>query len=118
MSSNYPPSDQPPYPPPPAYGGGYGGGAGYGPPPPNFLIPAILVTIFCCLPGGIVAIVFASQVNSKWAAGDAAGARDASRKAKLVTIWSAVLGLVALILFWVLYGAAMMQGGMYTPPTG
>ena len=40
--------------------------AGYGGPVniPNYLVQAILVTICCCLPAGIVAIVFAAQVPS------------------------------------------------------
>lgn len=49
---------------------------------PNYLVQAILVTLFCCLPFGIVAIVYAAQVNGKVAAGDSYGALDASRKAK------------------------------------
>ena len=49
---------------------------------PSYLAQAILVTIFCCLPFGIVSIVYAAQVNGKVAAGDIAGARDASEKAK------------------------------------
>ena len=36
---------------------------------PNYLVQAILVTIFCCLPLGIVSIVYAAQVNGKAAAG-------------------------------------------------
>ena len=32
---------------------------------PNYLVQAILVTLCCCLPFGIVAIVYAAQVNSK-----------------------------------------------------
>lgn len=104
---SYPPSNQPPSAPPPAYGGSYGGGA-YGPPPSNFLIPAILATIFCCLPLGVVAIIFAAQVNSKWAMGDAAGARESARKAKQFTIWSVVLGAVAIVLVVILSAAGMM----------
>src|SRR5262249_27016558 len=50
---------------------------------PNYLAPAILCTIFCCLIGGIIAIVNAAQVNSKLAAGDIAGARRASDQAKM-----------------------------------
>jgi hypothetical protein len=50
---------------------------------PNYLAQAILVTIFCCVPFGIPAIVFAAQVNGKLAAGDHAGALEASKKAKL-----------------------------------
>ena len=49
---------------------------------PNYLVQAILVTIFCCLPFGIVSIVFAAQVNKKLAAGDFAGAIATSNKAK------------------------------------
>ncbi len=49
---------------------------------PSYLPQAILVTIFCCLPFGIVSIVYAAQVNGKVAAGDIAGARDVSEKAK------------------------------------
>ena len=52
---------------------------------PNYLVQAILVTIFCCLPFGIVAIVFAAQVNGKIQAGDLNGAMESSRKAKM---WS------------------------------
>jgi hypothetical protein len=49
---------------------------------PNYLIPAILSTVFCCLPVGVAAIVFATQVSSKLESGDVAGAMEASRKAK------------------------------------
>src|ERR1051325_6900915 len=50
---------------------------------PNYLVQSILVTLCCCLPGGIVALIFAAQVNSKLAAGDVAGAEAASRNAKM-----------------------------------
>ncbi|MDZ4848943.1 MAG: CD225/dispanin family protein [Pirellulaceae bacterium] len=52
-------------------------------PLPNYLVQSILVTLCCCIPFGIVAIVFASQVNGKIAAGDHAGAKSSSDKAKL-----------------------------------
>ena len=90
--------------PPPAYGsappptGGYGAGGG-GTPPPNYLVWAILSTIFCCLPLGIASIVFAAQVNSKFASGDVAGAQESSRKAKQFAIWSAVAGVVVAVLY-------------------
>ncbi len=53
------------------------------PPPPNYLVFAILATIFCCQPLGIVSIVFAAQVNSKWNAGDVDGAIESSKNARL-----------------------------------
>ena len=79
----------------------------YMPPPPggtqeyipNHLVWAILSTLFCCLPLGIVSIVFASQVDGKRAAGDIAGARDASAKAKFWALLSAGLMLVPLVLY-------------------
>ena len=64
---------------------------------PTYLVWAILVTLFCFLPTGIVAIVFASQVTSKLQAGDVAGATEASNKAKMWTIISAVAGVVLAI---------------------
>ncbi len=66
-------------------------------PVPTYLVWAILVTLFCFLPTGIVAIVYASQVSSKLQAGDIAGAREASNKAKMWTIISAVAGVVLAI---------------------
>ena len=69
-----------------------------GQPPPNYLIPAILVTIFCCLPLGVVSIVFAAQVNSKYQAGDISGAQEASKKAKLFAMISAGVGVVVIVI--------------------
>ena len=50
---------------------------------PNYLVQAILVTVLCCLPFGIVSIIYAAQVNSKLAIGDIAGATQSSRSAKM-----------------------------------
>ncbi|MBJ7516967.1 MAG: CD225/dispanin family protein [Stenotrophomonas sp.] len=66
---------------------------------PNHLVWAILSTLFCCLPLGIVSIVFAAQVNGKVAAGDIAGAREASDKAKKFAMWGAIAGVVVLVLY-------------------
>jgi hypothetical protein len=86
---------------PPSYGGQPYGGQPYGgppyggptgAPPPNYLVWAILSTLFCCLPLGVAAIVFASQVNSKYNVGDYAGAQDSSRKARNFSLWSTIAG--------------------------
>ena len=75
---------------------------------PNYLVFAILTTIFCCLPFGIVAIVYAAQVNSKMAAGDYAGAKASSDKAKMWSLISLGVGLLVTII----YGVVVLLGAM------
>jgi hypothetical protein len=65
----------------------------------NYLVPAILITLCCCVPAGIVAIIYAAQVNSKLAAGDVLGAQASARLAK---IWS-----------WVGFGGGILLGILY-----
>src|SRR6478735_7457100 len=74
-------------------------------PPKNWLIEAILVTIFCCQVFGIVAIVFAAQVNAKFASGDYAGAESASADAGKWTKIAFFSGIVWVILvcLWILF---------------
>jgi hypothetical protein len=81
---------------------------------PNHLVWAILSTLFCCLPMGIVSIVFAAQVDGKRAAGDIAGAQEASRKAKFWAILSACIAVVPLtlyLLFMVVLGGLSVLAG-------
>lgn len=66
-------------------------------PVPTHLVWAILVTLLCFLPTGIVAIVYATQVSNKLAVGDVAGAMDSSNKAKMWSIISVVAGIVLAI---------------------
>ena len=68
-------------------------------PPSNYHVWAILTTIFCCLPFGIVAIVYSGKVNGLWYAGRQEDAYDAARKARMWTIISAVAGLVAGVVY-------------------
>ena len=62
--------------------------------PSTHMAWAILSTLLCCLPAGIVAIVYSSNVESKYAHGDYAGAVSASETAKLWCILSIVFGLI------------------------
>lgn len=68
---------------------------------PNYLIPAIL-SLFCCWPLSIVAIIFAAQVNGKVASGDIQGAMDASKKAKLFSFIAIGIGLGLGLIYLVL----------------
>ena len=71
---------------------------------PNYLPQAILVTICCCLPAGIVAIVFAAQVNGKIARGDLVGARSASNNARTWAWVAFGLGIAIAIIYAITAG--------------
>ncbi|MBN1125367.1 MAG: CD225/dispanin family protein [Sedimentisphaerales bacterium] len=84
---------------------------------PNYLVQAILITLCCCLPFGIVAIVYAAQVNGKLQAGDYQGALECSGKAKMWCWLGFGIGLLAnLIIFGlqiigaIATGAGSMRG--------
>lgn len=79
---------------------------------PNYLVQAILVTICCCLPFGIPAIVFAGQVNTKLAAGDLGGAQESSRKAKMwcwLGFGFGILGNLIACVFYAITTAAQIR---------
>lgn len=92
----------------PGYGtpavGGYGAAAG--PKPSNNLVWAILVTLFCCLPFGIVAIVNSARVDGQWASGDHEGARRSAEAAKKWILAAAAVGVVV----GIIYVAALASG--------
>lgn len=75
---------------------------------PNHLVWAILATIFCCVPFGVVSIVFAAQVNGMLAAGDCEGARIASDKAKTWAIVSMSVGFGIAALYILLSAAGLV----------
>lgn len=72
--------------------------------PKTWLVESILATVFCCLPFGIVGIVYAAGVSSKFNAGDIQGAQEASLNAGKWTKISFFVGL-AIIAIYVLIGA-------------
>jgi len=77
-------------------------------PPKNWLVESILVTLFCCLPFGIVGIINAAQVNSKYAQGDHNGALQASKDAAKWTkigFWVGLSVIILYIIAVVLFGA-------------
>lgn len=80
--------------------------------PDNYLVFSILVTMFCCLPFGIVAIVKSCGVDSAYLAGDVELAVAESRSAKkwcLISLFSCCVPLVVYVLcvmFMVILAAA------------
>lgn len=62
--------------------------------PPTNLAWAIISTVLCCLPAGIVAIVYALKVSNKYREGDIEGAKRASETGAWWCIASIVLGII------------------------
>jgi hypothetical protein len=102
---------QQPPPPQPGWQGQQPGWQGQQPgwpsqlPPDNYLVWAILTTLFCCLPTGIVSIVYSTKVSGLWAQGQYAEARAAADNAKKWAIISAVAGPIAYVILMVIYFA-------------
>lgn len=70
------------------------------PMPPTYMLWAILSTICCCFPAGIVALFFSMSVSSKYYAGDIERARRNSRMTEIWIIVSVVLGLIGGALYF------------------
>ena len=92
---------------------------GYGPgvQPPNYArtayVPshmglAIFTTICCCIPLGVVAIMFAAQVKGRVHSGDLAGAQRAAGNAQLWAILGIILGAIVLVIWGIVQG--LQQG--------
>ncbi len=96
-------SSVPPPPPPPPGTPAYGGGAPQQQPPSNNLVWGILTTILCCLPFGIVSIVYATKVDTLWATGQYEAALDNSRKAKNWAVAAAITGVVVAVLYLLVF---------------
>lgn len=71
---------------------------GMGGKPDNYLVWAILTTIFCFWPTGIVAIIKSTKVDSLWTSGQYAAAQEASDDAKKWSIITAIVGVVVSLL--------------------
>jgi Interferon-induced transmembrane protein len=71
--------------------------------PDNYLVWAILCTVLCCLPLGIVSIVYSTKVSGLWAQGRYAEAQSASDSAKKWAIIGAIVGAVVYVIIGVLY---------------
>jgi hypothetical protein len=73
------------------------------------MVAAVLTTIFCCVIGGVIAMLYAAQVNTKLAQGDIAGAQSAARTAMGWIIANLILGLLIAICY-VIQAFAVVSG--------
>lgn len=80
------------------------------PKPDTHLAKAIISTILCCLPLGIVSIIYSTKVDSLYALGDYEGAINASKKANKWGNWSIGVAAVCWVLYVLIY--VVVLGGM------
>jgi hypothetical protein len=73
------------------------------PEPDNYLVWAILCTVLCCLPFGIVSIVYSTKVSGLWSQGRYAEAQAAADNAKKWAIIGAIVGAVIAVIIVVLW---------------
>lgn len=62
--------------------------------PPTNLAWAIISTVLCCIPTGIVAIIYALKVSNKYREGDIEGAKRASETGAWWCIATIILGIL------------------------
>ena len=83
--------------------------------PDNYLVWAILCTVMCCLPFGIVSIVYSTKVSGLWAQGRYAEAQVAANNAKKWAIIGAIVGAVGVVIGVVLYFSLIMFAVSHVP---
>ncbi|XP_015989431.2 proline rich transmembrane protein 1B [Rousettus aegyptiacus] len=70
--------------------------------PKDYMMESVLVTLFCCLLTGLVAIVYSHETRAALSRGDLAQAEEASRKARSLVLFSLLFG-VFVSTSWVIY---------------
>ena len=81
--------------------------------PNSNLVWAILTTLFCCLPFGIVAIVKASQVDAHWYAGRYQAAYETSRSAGNWALAAALTSLLFVVIYIVVVAIIASSAANY-----
>ncbi len=66
---------------------------------PNYMIWSVLATLLCCLPTGIVAIVYSAQVDTKLRLKEYEAAKQASKNARTWCLVSVGVGIVVSLIF-------------------
>src|SRR5699024_7203197 len=80
--------------------------------PNNWLWQSIVATILCCLPLGIVGIVYAAKVDSLYFNGQYDASERAAKKAKMWTAIAFTIGILYLILWIILFSTGNMPAYM------
>lgn len=77
------------------------------PRPDSYLALSIISTILCCLPVGIVSIIYATKVNSLYEDGKYSEASSASKNAKIWGLVSVGIAVIGWLLYILIFGVAL-----------
>lgn len=78
-----------------------------------YLVLSILTTVCCCIPTGIVAIVYAARINNAVNLENYAEAQRLARTGRIWIIVSVVAGILKWTLFFLVYIGIMGMGAYY-----
>jgi len=78
--------------------------------PDNNMLWAILTTFFCCVPFGIVSIVYAAKVDGLWRNGEHEEAIQAAEDSKKYAKYGAIIGGIVGILYLIAVAAGALSG--------
>lgn len=78
-----------------------------------YLILSIISTLCCCLPFGVVGIVFSVKINSAMLAGNLEEAQNNAKMARIWIIVSFAIGLLTWLIYMVLIVTGAVSGSAY-----
>ena len=78
-----------------------------------YLVLSIITTVCCCLPFGVVGIVYATKINSAMNAGNYEEAQKSAKTAKIWIIVAAAVGVIANIIVAVMAAMGAMDSYYY-----
>ena len=78
-----------------------------------YLILSIISTLCCCVPFGVVGIVFSAKINSAMLAGNLEEAQNNAKMARIWIIVSFAIGLLTWLIYMVLIVTGAVSGSAY-----
>ena len=78
-----------------------------------YLILSIISTLCCCLPFGVVGIVFSAKINSAMLAGNLEEAQNNAKMARIWIIVSFAIGLLTWLIYMILIVTGAVSGSAY-----